>query len=452
MNHQFFEEFNSIPSKQWKNRIQYELNGADYNETLIWESLEGIKIRPFYHQDENQTIPVSTHSSQWSTVHPIYIYDLDKSIYNAKTSLQKGTESIYFTVANANIDLTKLLLALPKEHIYFFRCSFLDPSFMERTAQWAEQHQYNIHLLIDPIHQLVSDGNWFYNLTQDFNIINTLISRYPSISLVIDAKTYQNAGANIIQQVAYACAHFNEYLTRIATISHPIFIEAAVGSNYFFEIAKLKALRLLFDLIGQEYTQHTLTVKIATIPTKRNKTIYNATANQFRTTTECMSAVLGGADFVSNLPFDALFRKDNFMSQQIARNQLILLKKESHLNAIDNPTEGAYYIEYLTKQIAEKALDIFKQIEKAGGFISSLHEGTIQRKINEAADKEQKEFDCKQQILVGTQEQMKEQMELYPFVKHNPRKTLIASLIEKRLAENYEQKRIAEEDNQKHSR
>ncbi|MGG5507950.1 MULTISPECIES: methylmalonyl-CoA mutase family protein [unclassified Myroides] len=451
MNNSLFDEFNSIPSKQWKNRIQYELDGADYNETLVWESVEGIKVRPFYHGDDSQTVAVSTQTSPWQILHPIYVQDVEKTILNAKAILQKGIESLYFTVPHTNIDLEQLLRALPKEIVYFFRCSFLEEAHLKKFIRWAEQQQYTIHILVDPIHQLLSDGNWFHQVEQDFKILESLVVAHPSVNIVIDTKRYQNAGANIIQQVAYACSHFNEYLTRLTAIKQPIFVEVALGSNYFFEIAKLKALRILFDLIGQEYKEHQLDYKIIAMPTKRNKTVYASKINQMRTATECMSAVWGGADYISPLPFDFLHRKDNFASQEMARNQLLILKNECSTTAVNNPTDGTYYIDYLSKQIAEKALDIFKQIEKAEGLITSLHQGTIQRKIEEAATKEQELFQANQEVLVGinsltsAREQLHDQMELYPFVKQNPRKTLIIPLIERRLAELEEQRRLTAE-------
>jgi methylmalonyl-CoA mutase len=453
MNHHLFGEFTSIPPKQWKNKIQYELNGADYNDTLVWESLEGIKVRPFYSADESQPLPIATQNTQWRIVHTIYIQDIAKSISNAKTALQKGSEVIYFTLATADLDVIPLFDALPREVTYFLRASFLDQVYMERVAQWAIQHQYTLHLLVDPIYQLVTDGNWFHNINQDFAIVHALTHQYATVNLTIDTKAYQQAGATIVQQVAYACNHFNEYLSRVRTQGQPIFVEVAMGSNYFFEIAKLKALRLLFDLIAQEYQVPQGVVKIISLPTKRNKTLYGASINALRTTTECMSAILGGADFVGNLPYDVLYRKENYASQQIARNQLLTLKKDSDFQAVDNPTAGAYYIEELTKQIAEKALDIIKQIEKADGLITSFHEGTIQRKIEEAAAKEQQLFQTQKEILVGTNlqanpnEKIQTQLELFPFVKQKPRKTLIAPIIEKRLAESYEQHRLTEENN-----
>ena len=170
-----------------------------------------------------------------------------------------------------------------------------------------------------------------------------------------------------------------------------------------------------------------------------------------RTTTECMSAILGGADAVANLAYDALYHKDNEFGDRIARNQLLVLKHESYFDKVNNTADGAYYIESLTDQLAEKALELFKDIETNGGLISQLIEGTIQRKINESAKKEQELFDSGKEVLLGTnkypnqQDKMKHDLELYPFVKTNPVKTSIEPIIAKRLAESIEQNRLKDE-------
>jgi methylmalonyl-CoA mutase len=223
-----------------------------------------------------------------------------------------------------------------------------------------------------------------------------------------------------------------------------------VGTNYFFEIAKLRALRLLFKTLATEYN-HNFDCHINATPTKRNKTLYDYNVNMLRTTTECMSAILGGADAVANLPYDALYHKDNEFGDRISRNQLLILKHESYFDKVNNPADGAYYIETLTVQLAEKALELFKDIERNGGLISQLIDGTIQRKINESGQKEQEFFDSGKEVLLGTNkypnknDQMKNDLELYPFVKQNARKTLITPIIEKRLAEKVEQERLSQE-------
>ena len=223
-----------------------------------------------------------------------------------------------------------------------------------------------------------------------------------------------------------------------------------MGTNYFFEIAKLRALRILIKTLASAY-DHNLECHIIATPTKRNKTVYDYNVNMLRTTTECMSAILGGADGVANLPYDALYHKDNEFGDRIARNQLLVLKHESYFDKVNNPADGAYYIESVTEQLAEKALELFKDIEKNGGLISQLIDGTIQRKINESTHKEQELFDSGKEVLLGTNkypnknDHMKNDLELYPFVKQNSRKTLIVPIIEKRLAEKIEQERLSQE-------
>ena len=448
-----FSDFEAVSSKQWKQQIQFELKGADYNETLVWESPEGIKVKPFYHRDEFEPkTAVAPASHGFHITQNIFVHDVAKSNARALDTLQRGAEAIRFTIENEQVNIETLMAGLPLgTTTYFFYLPFLAIDFVNQLNQFAEKHQARFILQMDPIGQLGKDGNWFANLDQDFEHLNTLAHSTAVPFLTINSSLYQNAGANMIQQLAYTLAHANEYFNRIAVHKHPITVEVAVGSNYFFEIAKLRALRLLFQTLAKEY-HHEHEIHIVATPSRRNKTLYDYNVNMLRTTTECMSAVLGGADFVANLPYDALYHKDNEFGDRIARNQLLILKHESYLDTVHNAAEGAYYIESLTEQMAEKALALFKDIEAHGGFITQLIEGTIQRKIAESAQKEQDAFDNGKEILLGTNkypnknDRMKGDLELYPFVKQNPRKTLIVPIIEKRLAEKIEQERLASEE------
>lgn len=455
MTNNLFNEFEKITSKQWKNQIQYELKGADYNETLIWESLEGIKVKPFYHNDEDVVVnAVETKATSFKITQEIYIHDLEKSIYRANDVLNRGAESIRFIIENENIDVVTLLNEIKSEgNTLYFHLNFLSESFIQKINEEAAKLSFEIFVLIDPIHQLGKDGNWFTNLNTDFETFNSIARSCKNINFVtVNAQLYQNAGANMVQQLAYTLAHTNEYLNRIPNFEGTITLTVAVGTNYFFEIAKLRALRLLFETLVKEYNPN-ITLHILATPTKRNKTIYDYNVNMLRTTTECMSAILGGADSIENLNYDVLFHKSNEFGSRISRNQLLVLKKESYFDKVNNPADGTYYIESLTQQLAEKALILFKDIEANGGLITQLIEGTIQRKIGEAAAKEQALFNEGKEVLLGTnkypnlQDKMAHDLELFPFVKNNPRKTLVSPIIEKRLAESLEQQRLEEEKN-----
>ena len=451
-NNNLFSDFEAVSSKQWKQQIQYELKGADYNETLVWESPEGIKVKPFYHNDETEiNLNAITPSKPFAIVQNIFVHDVKKSNARALETLQRGAESVRFTLENDSVSIEELMQNLPTENVnYYFNLPFLSNDFVSKINEFASKNKANIFIQNDPIGQLAKDGNWFENLEKDFEKLNTIASKSTVSFLTISSGIYQNAGANIVQQLAYALAQANEYFNRIPAINQPITIEVAVGTNYFFEIAKLRALRLLFNTLAAEYN-HNFDCHIIATPTKRNKTLYDYNVNMLRTTTECMSAILGGADAVANLAYDAIYHKDNEFGDRISRNQLLVLKHESYFDKVNNPADGAYYIETLTEQLAEKALELFKDIEKNGGLISQLIDGTIQRKINESAQKEQELFDSGKEVLLGTNkypnknDQMKNDLELYPFVKQNARKTLITPIIEKRLAEKLEQERLNNE-------
>ncbi len=447
-----FDAFEPVSSKQWKQQIQYELKGADYNDTLVWESLEGIKVKPFYHEDETEVkYSLKQHKSPFAIVQNIFVHDVGLSNKRAVESLNRGAESIRFTIENENVSVVDLMLNLPLEKtVYYFCLPFLSTDYVAKINEFAAQNSAQCYIQIDPIGQLVKDGNWFENLDKDFEKLNAIAAKTIVPFITINAGIYQNAGANMVQQLAYTLAHLNEYFNRIKNISQPITIEVSVGTNYFFEIAKLRALRLLFNTLAAEYN-HNFECHIIATPTKRNKTVYDYNVNMLRTTTECMSAILGNADAVANLPYDTIYHKDNEFGDRIARNQLLVLKHESYFDKVGNAADGTYYIEALTEQLAEKALLLFKEIEEKDGFITQLIEGNIQKKINESAAKEQELFDSGKEILLGTNkypnknDKMKHDLELYPFVKQNPRKTLIVPIIEKRLAEKLEQERLATE-------
>ena len=452
MTKNLFSMFDPVSSKQWKQQIQYELKGADYNENLIWESPEGIKVKPFYHADEfNSNLSINTKATNFVILQNIFVYDVKKSNERALDTLNRGAECIRFTIENETINIDELMNGLPYENTrYYFNLSFNNKEFISSINSFAIKNKVCCIVQIDPIGQLCKDGNWYVNLENDFELLNSFSSHIQIPFITINAGIYQNAGANMVQQLAYILAHVNEYFNRVSEIKLPIIIETAVGSNYFFEIAKLRALRLLFKTLAKEYNHNLECIIIAT-PTKRNKTLYDYNVNMLRTTTECMSAILGGADAVANLPYDAVYHKDNEFGDRISRNQLLVLKNESYFDKVNNPADGAYYIETLTGQLAEKALTLLKDIESNGGFITQLIEGTIQRKIAESAQKEQELFDSGKEVLLGTNkypnkaDRMKDTLELYPFVKQNPRKTLIIPIIEKRLAEKMEQERLEQE-------
>lgn len=467
MSNTLFNEFSPVTSKQWKQKIQFDLQGADYNNALIWKTNEDISVKPFYHAEDFDALPEisQTKATKWRICQTIYVANVEKCNKIAIKAIENGAESLKFIIPDTSVSIEGLLKNIDTTATEIhFDFQFLSEEYIKKNTVIPanpDNNREGIHIHTDIIGNLAKSGNWFNNLNDDFNQLGSIVKATHTFS--VDASLYQNAGANMVQQLAYTLAHANEYLNHINNSPSlrvifeensieklKVMFNVAIGSNYFFEIAKLRTLRMLWQTLASEYGFNQNCHIIAT-PTKRNKTLYDYNTNMLRTTTECMSAILGGSNTVCNLAHDAIFRKANTFGTRMARNQLLILKHESYFNAINNPADGTYYIESITTQLAEKALELFKDIEANGGFLKQLKEGTVQRKIKESAEKEQQQFDVNSIVLVGTNkhtnqnDKMKDALELYPFVKTNPRKTLIEPIIEKRLSETLEQKRLKNE-------
>jgi len=453
-----FEEFSPVSAKQWKQKIQFDLKGTDYNSTLLTHSNEGLTINPFYHKETAQYLEVKVPNDGFKICQNIFIDDVFIVQKLANDALEKGATALKFT-ADSPFDIANLFkgLKISLDTKIYFQLNFLSQSFVSDLLK--KTSKYTVFLNIDIIGHLAQTGNWFFNNKKDHNILSKILLEAPkNVSVLgIDAALYQNAGANIVQQVAYALSHLNDYFNAFAEGILPIQkakeiqINFAIGANYFLEIAKLRAFRYLFDVLVKEYNFDFNPVIYAE-PSLRNKSIYDYNVNMLRTTTECMSAILGGVDVISNVSYDALFHKSNAFGERIARNQLLILQEESYFKQAQKAVEGTYYIETLTTQIAEKALQLFKEIEKKKGFVNQLFAGVIQRKIAENAQKEQAQFDIGELNLIGSnkypnpEDKMATDLELYPFLKTKLYKTLIQPIVLKRLAEKLEQERLAKEN------
>lgn len=437
-------DFDPVSAKAWKQKIQFDLKGADYNETLLSNTSEGITIKPFYHQDDFEKLSVPVNNEPFKVSQTIELKDVAEANDFAVKAASSGVENIRFNCAK-EFEISEVVKGLPNEVELQFVMRFLDAEFIKKLN--AELKDFNITVLIDCIGRLARIGNWFTSKDEDFKTVGELLEAR-QVELLVDASIYQNAGANNVQQVTYALNHAVEYLN-VFNVKH-LHIDFAVGSNYFMEISKFRAFKYLFEQIAKEFDQEISTTIFAS-PTRRNKTLYDYNVNMLRSTTECMSAILGGVHYVSNIPYDAVFKKSNDFSNRIGKNQLLILKEESYFNQGDAITQDSYYIESLTKQIAEKSLEIFKDIEAHGGLISKLFDGTIQRKIGESNKEEQEKFDSGALVLLGTnkfpneEEKLKDSVELAIKKKKKPRKTLIAPISPKRLAYQVELKRMQDE-------
>lgn len=442
-----FNEFNTISPAAWKQKIQVDLGGEDYNETLIWKSNEGIHVKPFYSSEDRHfnNVSIATNNG-YKICQSIFVDDVIIANKLAIDSIERGASAIQF-IAHTSFDYKKLFDKIDTQKIFIYlNFQFIDAVFVLTIEDYCNSNK--LYFQIDVIGNLAKTGNWFSNLNLDLKENNKYIHTVKN-SICVDASLYQNAGASIVQELAYALAHTNEYIELFGeSITHKIHYVFSIGSNYFFEIAKLRAFRMLMEALLKEYNLKNRPIHIFSKPSLRNKTIYDYNVNMLRTTSECMSAIIGGSDTISNVSYDSIYHKSNEFGERIARNQLLILKEEAYLSEAHKYANGAYYIESIEKQFAEKALQLFKQIEKSGGFLKQLKKGTIQKKISENAKKQQIQFDQNEIILLGTNkltnqnDNMRNEIEIYPFLKKTNTKTLITPILQKRLAAQLEQKRL----------
>lgn len=439
-------DFELSSAAAWKQKIQFELNGADYNDTLLTKTNEGITIKPFYHSDFFEKINIPVSNNGFNICYHLLITNEEETNLKAIDLINKGINAIKFEAKKPFNIKTLFNKLLNKKIAFHFQFRFLSEDFTNQLSVFLKNE--TVFFNIDIIGNLAKTGNWYTTLNADFKNIENLIQKNPSTNILsVNAGLYQNAGANTVQQVAYALAHANEYLHRFGgETANNIQFNFAMGSHYFFEIAKIRAFRYLLNLILLEY-QTKVDAQIFTEPSLRNKTIYNSKINTLRSNSENESAILSGVNTIGNAVFESMFNSENGTSLK----QLLFLKANFSLINPEQISSDCYYIESLTKQIAEKSLIIFKEIEKGGGFLNQLKEGTIQRKIVENANKEQEQFNAGELILVGTnkyknvENTMKDYLKVNPFVERKSHKTLIIPIIQKRLAEKLEQKRLKNE-------
>ena len=449
MNKYLFDEFTPVSPKAWKQKIQVDLKGEDYNQTLLWKTEENIVVKPFYTKEDRVLQKINGPQKNFNVCQTIFIDDERIANKLAVSAIKEGVSAIEF-IADSKFKIEETLKNITLQNInIYFKLNFLDSDFVILISKYVNAK--NVFFNIDIIGNLAKTGNWFFNLKEDVACLGAIVKETNN-SICINSTVYQNAGANITQQLAYALAHANEYLNYYGEqVASKIHFNFSIGSNYFFEIAKIRAFRVLWDSLLTIYGLEKHPVHIFSEPTTRNKTLYSNHINILRTTSECMSAILGGSDTVSNKAYDEIFHKSNEHSERIARNQLLVLQQECGINNVAHITNGVYYIESITNQLAENALEVFKLIEKSGGFLKQLKEGVIQKKITESATKEQSLIDNRELVVVGANKHqdksqfIKNEIELFPFVKKRHIKTLIQPIIQKRLTENIEQERLNNE-------
>lgn len=398
-----FAEFNGTTNQAWKEQIVKDLKGVDFN-TLIWKNPNGIDVQPFYTaEDQPEVLTPITDTSDWDICHTIQVSNAEEANKEALLALQKGCSGLVFHI-HQNIDASTLLKGISLEHIYSeFNVSYdaleslktLKPLLGKKNSFDGKEKCF---LNIDPLSLWAYYGEWHHSKETDLSIAKDL----PYIP--VNTSLYQEAGATQVNELAIAVAHANEYLHYLSTSGslnkQTMHLRVSVGGDFFGEIAKLRAYRHVMHLLLKQY-EIDAEIHISCATTALNKSEKDAYNNMLRSTTEAMSAVIGGCNSLSISPYNSIYEKAGEFGNRIAINQQHILKDESYLGKVADIAAGSYYIEKLTHQLAEKAWETFKNIEAKGGFISGLENGSIQNMIQKDFDTMAEAFKSGDLVLIG---------------------------------------------------
>lgn len=435
-----FTEFPPVTTQQWDEVITKDLKGADYDKKLIWKTMEGFNVRPYYRAEDLQSLKHMQYApgqypfvrgvctnNHWKVRQTVDATDVKAANKRALDILMKGVDSINFVIDGkkgiSEADFSTLMngIAAPHIEVNFSGVKGHAAEVVEyltklaKTEGW-EPKDIRGSVDYDPLRRLTVKGAFCKETPNVFEKAKSIIEKAAGLprfrTINVSGYIFHNAGSTIVQELAFALAMGNEYLSKLTELGMKVDEVAtrmkftfAVSSNYFMEIAKFRAARMLWANIVNAYgagRDCARKMRITAVTSQWNQTVYDPYVNMLRGTTEAMSAALAGVDSLEVTPFDASFEKPTVFSDRIARNTQILLKEESYFDRVVDPAAGSYYIENLTASIAQEAWKLFKEVEEKGGYLEAFKGGFIQQAIAATAQKRDMNIATRREILLGT--------------------------------------------------
>ena len=433
-----FTEFPPVPTEKWEEVITADLKGADYERKLVWKTGEGFNVRPYYRAENLEGIKFlgsqagefpyvrGTHAhNRWRVHQTVSVVCPKEANAEALKILNAGVDSLGFCIASADFsaaDLDMLLkdICIPAVEITF--CGEKMANVAELVLAKVEKEgiakeDVRIAFCIDPLVKGLSSKGDFCSPNGEKCIarIVELIHKtkeYKHVRIVtVAGQTFGNSGSTIVEELAFTLSAGHDYLVRLTDAGLDVDAAArklrfsfSVSSNYFMEIAKFRAARMLWANIVKGYgpaKNCACKMQIHAETSRWNQTVYDPYVNMLRGTTEAMSATIAGVHSLEVMPFDASFENPTEFSKRIARNVELLLKNESHFDQVVDPAGGSYYVENLTQSIAAEAWKLFLEIEEKGGYTEAYKAGLIVERIKASAAAKDKNSATRRQTLLG---------------------------------------------------
>ncbi|MDO4164381.1 MAG: methylmalonyl-CoA mutase small subunit [Bacteroides sp.] len=432
-----FSDFSPVSTEKWMEKVTADLKGADFEKKLVWKTNEGFKVKPFYRMEDLEGLKTTNalpgefpylrgtkkDNNEWLVRQEIKVEDPAEANAKALDILNKGIDSLSFRVKAKELSadyLETLLKDICAEcvELNFSTCQGHVVELAELLVAYFRKHGYDLSKLqgsidYDFLGKMLTRGKEKGDMVATAKALMDVTADLPGYRVLnVTALALNNAGSYIFQELGYALAWGNEYLSQLteagvpaATVAKNLKFNFGISSNYFLEIAKFRAARMLWANIVASYDatdKEAAKMKVHAETSSFNLTLFDAHVNLLRTQTEAMSAALAGVDSMTVVPFDKAYETPNDFSERMARNQQLLLKEESHFDKVIDPAAGSYYIENLTVSIAKQAWDLFLAVEEEGGFYASVKAGKVQAAVNESNKARHAAVAKRKEILLGT--------------------------------------------------
>ena len=432
-----FTEFTAPTTQEWLDKIEVDLKGADFQKRLVWRTNEGFNVQPFYRREDLANLKTpdalpgefpfvrgnKKDSNAWYVRQNIEVTDAKEANKKALDILNKGIDSLGFKIPGDMVSketVEALLEGILCDivEVNFATCQRHSLELAEILVAYFEKKGYDKEKVVgsiefDPMAKMVMKGKDTSSLFPLTSSLVEALKEYPNFRCIaVSSDALNNAGAYIVQELGYALAWGNEYLQQLTDAGVDVDLAAksikfnmGVSENYFMEIAKFRAARLLWAQIVKQYEPKcdcACQMIINATTSTYNQTLFDSYVNLLRSQTEAMSAALGSVHSMVVTPFDAPYEEATEFSERIARNQQLIIKEESHFDRIVDPGAGSYYIEHLTDALATEAWKIFLKVEEEGGFLAAIKAGTIQDDINATNVKRHGDAAKRKEFLLGT--------------------------------------------------
>ncbi len=429
-----FDQFPQTSYQEWRAKVEADLKGADFNKKLVWRTNEGFDVQPVYRAEDIASLETTKSlpgqfpyvrgtrdNNDWLTRQNIIADSAAAANEIARDVLTKGVTSLGFKVADAadvavllkDIDITKVEInlqccprnsvAVAKALVQYIVAAGAADSFRGSVEYNPLRRQFRHGVEGIDNAAIVAEASELLNVVKPVAGLRCLS---------VDSAMLGNSGAYIYQEMGYALAWGAAWMTALTDagfcaceVATRIKFDMCVSSNFFMEIAKFRAARMLWARIVEQYKPKcadAAKMNVCASTSRFNQTIYDAHVNLLRSQTETFSAAVAGVDSIVTTPFDLPYKTPDTFSERIARNQQFLLKEESHMDKVVDPAGGSYYVETLTVSIANEAWKLFLAVEADGGFFAQAGDGKVQQAVNESCEKRHNDVARRKEILLGT--------------------------------------------------